>query len=266
MQITEVKITPSIAAQWLETVNTTNRPISRSKVNVYADEMSGNTWRNTHQNIIAFYADGVLADGQHRLSAIVKTGLTITMFVAQGLSRADGAAIDQGRPRRLTDALVIGGLVDSSKYILQRVATLRAIRIAETGDIRQMTATATAEKLKLINEGISFTAHHLSSASVGVRNASVRGAISTAYYHVPIAKLERICRVLVCGMPEGQEDAMIIKLRNSLLENASYKARDRIEQYRTVMHFIKAYNEGRDLKVVRRVKDNVFTVGIFDND
>jgi hypothetical protein len=267
MEITRVNVTPSLAQSWLETLNTKNRSISRAKVNVYAAEIAAGTWRNTHQNCIAFYEDGTLADGQHRLAAIVKTDTPVEMFVADGLSRVDGAAIDQGRARKMTDALIIGGMVESSKYISSQVAILRMVRQAETSDLRAMTATATAEKIAEISEGIYFSTENMSGARAGVRNASVSGAVSVAFYRMPVVKLQRFCRVLVSGMPEGPEDMMVIRVRNWLLENrVSSTPREKLAAYRIVLNFIKAYNADHDLTRVRKIGQNSWELGIFKDD
>jgi len=265
MEMTKVKITPQMASKWLETVNVKNRTISRAKVDLYADELTNGTWRETHQNAIAFYIDGVLADGQHRLGAIVKSGVSLEMFVANGLSYADGAAIDQGRGRSLADALTIGGMVESNKHISAQVSIVRMIRQAETGVIKTMSASCTAEKIRLMSEGIHFAASALSSAPRGISNATVKAAVAVAAYHMTTIKLQRICRVLVSGMPEGQEDAMIIRLRNLLIENKKYGATEKIEAYRFTLHALNADNDGRDLKIIRRVQENAFRIGIFDN-
>jgi hypothetical protein len=267
MEMTRVNVTPSMAGTWLETLNENNRSISRGKVNVYAAEITDGTWRNTHQNCIAFYEDGILADGQHRLSAVVQAKKPVEMFVATGLSRVDGAAIDQGRARKLTDALVIGGMVESSKYISAQVAILRMVRHAETADIRAMTATATAEKIAEMSDGIYFATENTGAAKSGVGNAAVRGAVAVAFYQIPAFKLQRFCRVLVTGMPEGPEDMMIIRVRNWLMEGQiSATPRNKLEAYRIVLHFIKTYNAGHDLKRVSKLAKNPWELGIFNND
>jgi hypothetical protein len=267
MEMTRVNVTPSMAGTWLETLNENNRSISRAKVNVYAAEITDGTWRNTHQNCIAFYEDGILADGQHRLSAVVQAKKPVEMFVATGLSRVDGAAIDQGRARKLTDALVIGGMVESSKYISAQVAILRMVRHAETADIRAMTATATAEKIAEMSDGIYFATENTGAAKSGVGNAAVRGAVAVAFYQIPVVKLQRFCRVLVTGMPEGPGDMMIIRVRNWLMEGQiSATPRNKLEAYRIVLNFIKAYSAGHDLKKVRKVGKNPWELGIFNND
>ena len=52
---------------------------------------------------IAFYDDGDLADGQHRLWAIVDSGMPIEFPIARGLSRADGLNINTGLGRSLAE-------------------------------------------------------------------------------------------------------------------------------------------------------------------
>jgi len=86
-----VLITPDLAAMWLKTSNKANRSIGERHVDKLANDMISGKWRTTHQGI-AFYEDGVLADGQHRLAAIIKSGIAQQMLVVTGLERAD--AID----------------------------------------------------------------------------------------------------------------------------------------------------------------------------
>ena len=73
--------------------------------------MLSGDWSLTHQGI-AFYDDGSLADGQHRLNAIVSSGVTVKMQVAYGVPRTSGADIDVHRARDASDAVKIGQLSD----------------------------------------------------------------------------------------------------------------------------------------------------------
>jgi len=70
MQITRMNVTPEMAQSWLDAANTGNRTMTRRVVSKYADDMIAGRWIDTHQNAIAFYDDGSLADGQHRLGAV----------------------------------------------------------------------------------------------------------------------------------------------------------------------------------------------------
>lgn len=75
------QITPAIAKAWLMR-NDVNRNIRPSKVRLYAKIMRDGYWRPTHQ-CIAFDASDRLIDGQHRLTSIVETGVTVWMYVAR---------------------------------------------------------------------------------------------------------------------------------------------------------------------------------------
>lgn len=105
------KITPALAADWLAKHNTHNRPLRETTVDAYARDMKTNRWSPNHQGI-AFSATGALLDGQHRLSAVVASGVTIYALVFRGIpERVEGVAakvmetVDRGNTRSLADLL-----------------------------------------------------------------------------------------------------------------------------------------------------------------
>ena len=95
MQIKKVTITPSMAKAWMET-NKQNRSFSRSTALKYAADMKAGLWQETHQNAIAFYEDGRLADGQHRLSAITEAGILHAANNTSLMAVSSFAAINKG--------------------------------------------------------------------------------------------------------------------------------------------------------------------------
>lgn len=97
-------ITPAMAGQWL-TMNTHNRFLRAAHVARLAGDMSAGLWRTTHQGI-AFDSAGVLQDGQHRLAAIVKSGVTVTMLVSRHVSVQARQAIDVGQSRNVRDLIL----------------------------------------------------------------------------------------------------------------------------------------------------------------
>lgn len=90
-------ISPSKAAEYLK-ANTHNRALNDKKVDAYAATMTAGKWLPTHQGI-AFSVDGLLVDGQHRLSAIVASGVTVEMLVTRGLPKESQLIIDRGAMR-----------------------------------------------------------------------------------------------------------------------------------------------------------------------
>jgi len=122
-------ITPAIAARMLES-NTHNRSLQQRLVSQYARDMLAGNWREHHQGI-AFDIDGVLCDGQHRLHAIVESGVSVFMLVSRGLPKSSTDTIDVGKIRTTTDVFTLDGvnraarivpIITMLSYITRRVA------------------------------------------------------------------------------------------------------------------------------------------------
>ncbi len=92
-----VLVTPELAAQWLER-NRINCTPSPAVVARYAWDMSHERWDLTEEPI-AFDSDGYLVQGQHRLMAVVKSGVSVSFYLAEN---APGiwATRDRGYSRR----------------------------------------------------------------------------------------------------------------------------------------------------------------------
>lgn len=105
-----IAITPKMAQAWLHpSVNHDNRTVSKARVDKLAKIMIAGKFQATHQGI-AFSESGRLLDGQHRLSAIVMAGITVTMMVTRDMSEECFSAIDEGGTRSFAQRL---HLVDS---------------------------------------------------------------------------------------------------------------------------------------------------------
>lgn len=100
---TVMTISPEIATRLLEQ-NTGNRNISDRVVQQYAREMKAGRWRETG-NPINISKNGVLLNGQHRLWAIVESGVTLRFHVIYEDDSEAFATFDTGRTRT-TDVLV----------------------------------------------------------------------------------------------------------------------------------------------------------------
>jgi hypothetical protein len=96
-------ITPAIAKAML-CKNARNRPITKSLVRRYAEDMRAGRWNTNGQGII-FTPEGDLLDGQHRLEAIVESGVSLEMFVVRGVPVERFETMDSGRARTVGDVL-----------------------------------------------------------------------------------------------------------------------------------------------------------------
>ena len=144
-----VAVTPALAEGWLKT-NFGNRPVSEDTVTAYARDAAAGIWVTTHQGI-AFSDKDELIDGQHRLLAIIKSGIACTVMVSFGwgaeiqgrpMKRMD--VIDRGRTRSVADQLKIqhnlknGGLIASISNALANLCygeRTRRLSVGQTLDI-----------------------------------------------------------------------------------------------------------------------------------
>lgn len=108
-------ITPERAAEYLG-ANLGNRRQRASVISRYAKEMTVGRWLTTHQGI-AFGWDGRLLDGQHRLRAVVESGISVQMLVVRGIDPAAFTLIDHGAKRDAGDALEIYAGCPYPRYV-----------------------------------------------------------------------------------------------------------------------------------------------------
>jgi hypothetical protein len=102
-----IEVTPEIAREWLES-NNNNRPLRGDNTKALARDMRRGDWRLVGDPI-RIDRLGNLIDGQHRLAAVVESGITIAFYVATGLDPDDKRVIDAGIKRRAADQLVMDG-------------------------------------------------------------------------------------------------------------------------------------------------------------
>jgi len=126
----KVDVTPAIASEWLQ-LNTGNRSIRRDVVLAYAHDMESNDWLYTGDSIMFVREpDGSerLADGQHRLLAIIKSKTTQRMKVEWGHSPEVQKVIDSGVARQLADNLRMEGHPNAQQLtaIARRILAFRA--------------------------------------------------------------------------------------------------------------------------------------------
>lgn len=95
MHTTTELVTPEKAAEFLK-MNKVNRPIRKAHVAEIADLISRGKWQLNHLGL-AFNKHGDLLDGQHRLHAIIKSGVTVPIRVTRDLDfdQPMGLMVDQ---------------------------------------------------------------------------------------------------------------------------------------------------------------------------
>lgn len=105
-------ITPRDAARYLKH-NAKNRPQKPGVWRRLADAMRRGEWMLNGESI-KFAMDGSLLDGQHRLLAVVESGVTIESLVIRGLPNEAQDTVDIGNKRTSGDILHLHGYSDQN--------------------------------------------------------------------------------------------------------------------------------------------------------
>lgn len=105
-------ITPQLARNILAN-NKSNRHVNTTTVAHYADAISRGQWE-LNGEAIKIAHNGRLLDGQHRLMAVIKSGVPIQTLVIKGLSAEVFDTLDQGRVRTGGDLLSSMGVTHAN--------------------------------------------------------------------------------------------------------------------------------------------------------
>ena len=206
-----------MAANLLETTSN-NRNISNGTVQAYTNDILNGNWDETVGTAISIDSDGILRDGQHRLTAIVRAGVGIHSWVCRNVSR-DGI-YDNNRKRSNSDQISIMRADYDSVYKSTRYISIARTLIAHaSGDARRKVTP---------KEIIDFTDEHKTELDEFFLNmpqstipkislATVYLGLFTAFMNgVSIEDISDFYEILCTGMSTKPEEFPIIAYRNYL--------------------------------------------------
>lgn len=126
-QVSVELITPDVAHEMLGR-NTHNRNPRKATVSAYARDMLNGDWRWNGESI-KFASDGTLLDGQHRLMAVIESGVSVQTLVIRGLPNEVQETVDGGAKRTFSDVLRLRG--ETNCTVL--AATVRSVSTWKNG-------------------------------------------------------------------------------------------------------------------------------------
>lgn len=246
-EVAWVPVDPATAARWLQN-NVSNRTLAKSRVNALARDMAAGNWRLTGE-AIKFAPDGTLLDGQHRLSAIVKSGVAITMLVIRNIPTDAQPVMDTGRARTASDALQIAG----TKYASIVAAAARLAIKVERGDMHNLQPTHSEINDWIdANPGIYYASEFASSV---YRRTDCPPSI-VAYTHYVLSRIDTFdaanfwtAAANKVGLKQGDP---VIALTNRFAE--ARRNRQHLHQRTQIGMIYRAWNArraGKSLSVVR---------------
>lgn len=163
-----VNITPTIAAEIYSHHNGKNRSVTFSRVFDYVAAMKRGEWRFNHQGI-AFYPDGKVADGQHRLAAIAISGIEQKLLVSPSFDKDAIDTIDRSTRRSAGEALEMQGIhlgklkAGISKVVMAYASEIKGIKSPRFTD--QQIEAYVLESHETINTAITLGAQSIENVS-----------------------------------------------------------------------------------------------------
>lgn len=148
VNINIVTVTPQLASDWLATSGDNYRPCDDRAVRKLVSDMREGRFNGLNGETVKFDQDNRLEDGQHRLTAIVKSGLAQRLIVVSGVEPDAVKTIDIGKPRSLADELRREGHQAGRR--LQGVLTL--MWHWRNGDFTRARTPSHAELLALLDD------------------------------------------------------------------------------------------------------------------
>lgn len=216
MELKKMTVTPEIAKRLL-TYNIRNRVKKPEAIKEYAYKMQNGMWNGNVLDPIVVTKDGVLENGQHRLEAVIKSGMAVQMYVATDAESAAGV-YDLGVPRSIRDSLMIRGIIRNEL----RYTTIQAIisYIFETlglpRKVPELVEKYCDKYGQLLYDAVAAT--RCGKSNPICRKAGVTaGAYTALRCGVDYEEMEKFFTAVNTGFSERPQDSCAILLRNYIL-------------------------------------------------
>ena len=216
MKILNEIITPERAAELLQN-NPKNRHLRGRRVAAYANALKNGEWKQ-NTDPIAISEDGELLNGQHRLVAIIKSGVSMDCLVAYDCPK--DTIFDKGAERNIGDSLYMRGLISkrmSTTFIVAIVNCYFSMAYERYPFEYEVEEFINKHETDLYNAfTISHTCENKHSRRICGR-APVQAAILGALIKgIDKSKLTSFCYVANTGFAEAKEQYFAIVLRKEV--------------------------------------------------
>lgn len=253
-RIEQVDMMPTLARNLLASNAENNRNIRHSKIDQYMRDMLAGHWPITGETI-KVSTDGVLIDGQHRLTAFLEAarfrdGFTVPMLIAYNVDPSVMAMLDTGVPRGLHD--LVGITIGAQQSHLVAAIARRILqweqgnRVGASG--RGGGVPTHTEALERIRKDVGgFVAAAARGRDVQQSRLAPGAPSGTAFYL--FAQLDKDAAHLFFDRLISGENisGSILTLRNRLIR------KDRLRAHEHIALFVRTWNAWREGKTLGQV-------------
>lgn len=255
--VREEEIDSEKAKEYLALNRPGNRHIVKRNVDYLTREMLSHRFVALNGDTIRFTSDGKLADGQHRLQAVILSGKTYRFLVVRGVTEEAFPTIDGGRKRQVSDWL---SMPDSPFYVPHyHVAVASALRWVLLWDKYQSflskEVTTTTERLESLKKYPGLPAHVIAYAGgkAGLRmSPAMLGACHFILARQNKDAAEEFMRSLVDGLELKAGDPQYT-VRQWIIKNRTGEPSSRFSQYAGHL-ILRAWNLWRRGEKIANVK------------
>lgn len=248
MKSRKLVITPKMAEEYLKH-NTSNRPINKTVMVAYAKDMVNGRWSLTHQGI-AFDKDGNLVDGQHRLMAIIISGLEQELWVFYGVPQTP--IMDRGLQRTIKDCLTFDGMEGVTK---QHIALITCVKGSAKLGVFEAKDYLTRHQTN-VQKALALTKGH-----VRLKPAPISAAMFVALENgIHEAVVAHFAEILGNGITVRPSDETIIRFRDKMQHTSFSSQKDRSDVFKIAMRVILAVAKDEKLTKLYVPDEPVFTL------
>lgn len=239
--ITET-ISPDIAAKYL-LKNSVNRNLTKSTILALIRDMQSGKWELTEQGI-AFDEGGSLVDGQHRLTAIVESRVSVRVRVTRNAPTI-WAVRDRNRTRTIDQFLVDqnGSLLTSGRRITSLAA---AYELLTARTSTKNTIDKTREFLELNSRAVTWALDTFPVKTSAPLSASFVFAYPTAPKQVAAFATAYI------SLEDQPPGSPAILLYQTVAAVRRFGSAERVDIMLKTLYAIRASMRGKETKQLRR--------------
>jgi hypothetical protein len=255
MEISKKLVSPEDAKNWLENCNLKNRTINFHRVSSYVNDIVKGNWREDTGECIKFSKTGKLLDGQHRLLAILKSGISIYLHIASNLEDSVFTVLDTGKPRGGQDAMKIAGIGGYA----QLSSIIQKYYILKNGSYKSYkgNSLSNSELLNTYNlrsfywdQKVNYALRQKVKFSNVISNTLI-GAFSATFDHKDVTTSELFFEELCTG--KDITNSSIDVLRNRLIKEKVSKVNVLSKKVETafIIKTWNAYRLNKDFKILK---------------
>lgn len=263
LTIETILITPEIATEWLA-ANIGNRNISVPHLAKVVSGINSGEF-DVVGDSIKYDWNGEIIDGQHRLTAIVKTGKSLELAVVRGYDPEAKSTLDLGKKRSAMD---IARLQGHEEIGHRDISCFRSMLLPYCSAHNRRNLLTVAQEIELtlkFLEPIKFVTSNGFMRSKLARTA-VAGTIARAYLagenHLRLTQfMDLFGGTAISGNPY---DTAAIRLRESFLSRAADRRRSLPEEFELTQSALKSFIARKQRKNICQVGGNVFQTPTLD--